>query len=137
MYGIAQKALYKDWKKRLLYIPLITGGCMALSISNTIAVFQGLSKKKYEFTRTPKFSIVGKKGDMKKGYRFKKSVTTILEFIMFLYMLATTIYAIIYMELAILPFLILYTLGFGYISILSISQSIQERRALSPTSVTQ
>ena len=135
MYGVAQKALYKDWKKRLLYIPLITGGCMALSIANTVAVVQGLSKKKYEFTRTPKFSIVGNQGRMKKKYKFKKSITTIVEFSLFLYLLTTTLYAIVYMELAILPFLILYTLGFGYISILSFSQSLQEKRALYTNSV--
>lgn len=128
LYSLSQWALYPDWKRRLLYIPFIIGGCMALSVLNTGAVVEGFLNRPSVFTRTPKFSIEKRTDRIRhKKYKQRLSASTIFELLMTLYLAATTVYAIVTLQLAILPFLILYTMGFGYISFVSIYQVLEDR----------
>jgi cellulose synthase/poly-beta-1,6-N-acetylglucosamine synthase-like glycosyltransferase len=128
MYGISQYALYPNWRSRLFSILLVIGGCMALSINNTWGVLDGLFGRSSVFTRTPKFCVMGKEARMEcKKYREKLSRSTFIELFMALYLGGTTIYALLTCQLTILPFLFLYTLGFGHLSIVSISQAWAEK----------
>lgn len=124
MYGIAQYHLYPDWRWRLLSIPLVIAGSMALAVNNTWAVFDGLFGRSLTFVRTPKFCVTHK-GERIVGreYRGRLSSLTVIELLMALYLGTTTIYALATWQLAILPFLVLYTLGFGHLFIASISQA--------------
>jgi cellulose synthase/poly-beta-1,6-N-acetylglucosamine synthase-like glycosyltransferase len=128
LYSLSQWALYPDWKKRLLYIPLIIGGCMALSITNTWAVLEGFLNRPSVFSRTPKFNLEKPTDRIRhKKYKQRLSISTFFELLMTLYLAATTVYAVVTLQLAILPFLILYTVGFGYISFVSIYQVLEDR----------
>jgi len=128
MYSIAQRALYPDWKRRSLYILFILAFGMGLSVSLTCAVFEGLLGKPSEFVRTPKFGIEKKTDTLrKKRYRHKLTASTFAELIMTLYLLGTTFYAIETWQLLLVPFLLLYTVGFGYLSFGSIYQVWLER----------
>ncbi|MEO0082880.1 MAG: cellulose synthase family protein [candidate division WOR-3 bacterium] len=137
IYAITQKNIYKTKKKRrplvikLLYslVPvLLIGGFMSLSVSNSWAIIKAMFKKPTEFTRTPKFRIVSKKDEiLSKKYVEKISPICFVELFFTLYLIITTTYAALESQFTLLPFLILYTLGFGYLSIASIYQTAISR----------
>lgn len=102
---------------------LLIGGFVSLSLTNTLACIQAFLGKKTEFTRTPKFAVVGKAGSIKnKKYVHKPSPITLLEMVMGFYLLSTLIYSLSHWELAMVPFLLLYTLGFFFLSISTLYQ---------------
>jgi len=138
LYAITQKNLdqkrrkkSKSWLERISYsfVPIfLIGGFMSLSLSNTWAILQGLSKKPSEFTRTPKFKIVSKKDRIQtKKYVEKVSPMSFIELALTMYLLATTTYALIESQFTLFPFLFLYTMGFGYLSVASIYQTAVDR----------
>ncbi len=110
---------------------LLIGGFVSLSIFNTLAIIQALLGKKTEFSRTPKFSIVGKEGNLRnKKYVDSLSPVTFLEMGMGFYLLLTIIYSLIHFELGLVPFLFLYTLGFFFLSFSSIRQEKECRHTI-------
>jgi cellulose synthase/poly-beta-1,6-N-acetylglucosamine synthase-like glycosyltransferase len=131
-YLYSQKDVYNDWQQRIMYFPVFMAGSMGLSVNNTKAVFEGLFGKKSEFVRTPKFKIVDTKDSWKdKQYLPKKiSFTTYIESIMALYCFVGVIIAIVNAQIAAIPFLMMFTLGFAMMSVLSINQVISSNRAM-------
>lgn len=135
LYAITQKTLYQKKNKKSnksfftkvtyrLVPVLLIGGFMSLSLSNSWAILKGLIKKPTEFTRTPKFRIVSKRDSIQtKKYIEKVSPMSFIELALTMYLLATTTYAVIESQFTLMPFLILYTLGFGYLSVASIYQT--------------
>ena len=121
LYFFAQKDSYPDWKSRLAAIPFVVSAVMALSVNNSIAVLEGFIGKPSEFVRTPKYNVAGKEAPRnQKGYRSKLKPSTFVELLLGFYLLATTVYAFLTMQFAILPFIILYACGFFYFSFSSI-----------------
>ncbi len=136
LYGIAQKEIYYrrkklPWPKRLArsFIPVfLIGGFMSLSLSNSWAIVKAIFKKPTEFTRTPKFKVVSKKDLVySKKYLEKISPLSFIELGLTMYLLITTTYALLQAQLTLLPFLVIYTIGFGYLSIASIYQTACNR----------
>jgi cellulose synthase/poly-beta-1,6-N-acetylglucosamine synthase-like glycosyltransferase len=140
IYGITNKNLYKTKKKNnksepfferfsYIFVPLfLIGGFMSLSLSNTWGIFKGIQRKPTEFTRTPKFNLVSKKDRIQsKKYVEKISPMCFIELILTFYLLVTTTYAVIASQFTLLPFLALYTMGFGYLSVASIYQTAVHR----------
>ncbi|MCX7784755.1 MAG: glycosyltransferase family 2 protein [candidate division WOR-3 bacterium] len=134
IYGISQRNLNhrRTRKKRFRwqkifekFVPIfLIGGFVSLSLSNTWAIIKALRRKPTEFSRTPKFRITSKKDTFSgKKYQEKISPIVFLELIITLYLLVTTTYAFIEGQFTLAPFLLLYTLGFGYLSVASIYQS--------------
>ncbi|MEO0092452.1 MAG: cellulose synthase family protein [candidate division WOR-3 bacterium] len=134
LYGIAQRDLYHkrtrkkkfSWQKIFeKFVPiLLIGGFVSLSLSNTWAIITAFRKKPTEFTRTPKFRITSKKDTLSgKKYQEKIAPIVFIELIITLYLLVTTTYAFIESQYTLAPFLLLYTLGFGYLSVASIYQT--------------
>lgn len=121
-YLYSQKDVYKDWQKRMLLFPLFMAGSMGFAVNNTRAVIEGLLKKKSEFVRTPKYSVVDKKDHwVNKKYVLKKfNYTVIIELLLAVYCFSGVAASIYYIELAAVPFQILFTMGFGLVSWLSI-----------------
>lgn len=129
-YMYSQKAVYRDWQKRMLLFPLFMAGSMGFAVNNTRAVIEGVFKKKSEFVRTPKYSIVDKK-DKWHGKHYvpvKLSFTVILEALLSIYCLFGVGSSIYYLEIAAVPFQLLYTMGFGFVGWLSIGQAFTARR---------
>jgi cellulose synthase/poly-beta-1,6-N-acetylglucosamine synthase-like glycosyltransferase len=125
-YITSQKALHKDWLKRIVYLP----GLMAVGIGMTIpgakAVLEGALGVKSPFVRTPKFSVEGNKGEwMSKKYRGDLSFVTILEIIFGLYFVAATIYACDLGIYGVIPFLLLFVWGFLYTGLWGLAQGIK------------
>ena len=125
-YVTSQKALHKDWRKRILYLP----GLMAVGIGMTIpgskAVLEGALGMKSAFVRTPKFSVAGNKGEwMSKKYRGDISFTTILEIAFGLYFVFVTLYAWNLGVYGVIPFLLLFVWGYLYTGLWGLTQSLK------------
>ncbi len=82
----AQRTLYPSWHTRLLFFPVYMAGSMGLALSNCIALWQAILRRRTAFVRTPKFS-----GDTwwKSRYaRTRVPMIAYLEFILAVYSVA-------------------------------------------------
>lgn len=129
-YLYSQKDVYGDWQKRMLLFPLFMAGSMGFAVNNTRAVIEGLLKKKSEFVRTPKYSVIGKDDNwLGKKYVFMKvNYTVVIEVILALYCLFGVIASIYYLELAAVPFQLLFSIGFGLVAWLSMKHAWLARK---------
>jgi cellulose synthase/poly-beta-1,6-N-acetylglucosamine synthase-like glycosyltransferase len=129
-YMYSQKDVYTDWRRRLFLFPLFMAGSMGFAVNNSRAVIEGLFKRKSDFVRTPKYSIK-EKGDSwldKKYVPIKFNWTVLIEIALALYCLFGVISSLYYLEIAAVPFQLLFLIGFGFVSYLSIQQALQARR---------
>lgn len=129
-YMFSQKAVYPDWRRRLLLFPLFMAGSMGFAVNNSRAVFEGLFKKRSEFVRTPKYRIEGKKDSwMKKKYLpVKLDWVVLVEIVLAVYCFFGVISSLYYMQIAAVPFQLLYCLGFSFVSMLSIKHALEARK---------
>lgn len=121
-YSFSQRAIHLDWRNRLLLFPVFLAGSMGLAVNNTKAVFEGLVGIKSGFARTPKEGIIGN-SPIKRNIKYKQKkikLTVVLEIILALYFIAGIAVSLVYMELAAIPFQILFLLGFGTIGWISL-----------------
>jgi cellulose synthase/poly-beta-1,6-N-acetylglucosamine synthase-like glycosyltransferase len=121
-YLYSQKDIHPDWRKRIVLFPLFMAGSMGFAINNSRAVFEGLMNRKSEFIRTPKFKLVGEGGSwMDKKYLTNKlGLAVIVETIMAAYCFIGVASSIYFLEIAVLPFQLLFFIGFSFVSITSI-----------------
>ena len=129
-YTFSQKAVYPDWRRRLLLFPLFMAGSMGFAVNNSRAVFEGLIRKKSEFVRTPKYKIEGKldSWNRKKYVPLKLSWVVFVEAALALYCLFGVISSFYFLEIAAVPFQLLYFLGFSFVSVLSIKHALEARK---------
>ncbi len=129
-YLYSQKDVYPDWHRRMLLFPLFMAGSMGFAVNNTKAVIEGLFNKKSEFVRTPKYSVIDKKDSWldKKYVLMNFNYTVIVEVVLALYCLFGVVASIYYLELAAVPFQLLFSLGFGLVAWLSIQHSWMARK---------
>jgi hypothetical protein len=129
-YLYAQKDVYEDWRRRMLLFPLFMGGSMGFAVNNTKAVLEGLFKYKTEFVRTPKYSIKEKKDSWKdkKYVPVKISWVVVIEVLLSAYCLFGVFASFYYLEIAAIPFQILFAWGFGSVAYLSIQQAWDARK---------
>ena len=128
-YLFSQKDVYKDWQRRLFLFPIFMAGSMGFAVNNSRAVLEGLFKKKSEFVRTPKYNIRDKKDSWtdKKYVPVKISSTVVIEIILAVYCLFGVVSSIYFLELAAVPFQLLFLLGFSFTSVLSIKHAFVAR----------
>lgn len=129
-YMFSQKAVYLDWRRRLLLFPLFMAGSMGFAVNNSRAVFEGLFKKKSEFVRTPKYRIEGKQDSWleKKYVPLKLDWVVFVEFGLAIYCFFGLISSLYYLQIAAVPFQLLYFSGFAFVSALSIKHAIEARK---------
>jgi len=125
-YITSQKALHKDWLKRIAYLP----GLMAVGIGMTIpgskAVLEGALGVKSPFVRTPKFSVEGNKGEwMNKKYRCDIEFLTVVEIAFGIYFTLVNIYAFSLGIYGVIPFLMLFQWGYLYTGLWALAQSLK------------
>ena len=108
--------------KAYLYLIWFATG---ISVNNTIAIFDAMNGGKPEFLRTPKFGII-KKGEnwRDKAYTLPFTKTTLLEMFFGAYGILGIFIAIFSGNPIYVPILALQTMGFIYISYLSITHSM-------------
>ncbi len=125
-YLYSQKDVRADWRKKIVFFPLFMAGSMGLAVNNSRAVFEGLLNRKSEFVRTPKFMVVDGKDSWtgKKYLNNKIGFSVIVELIMAVYCFIGVISTIYFMEIAALPFHLLFFSGFSFIAITSIKHAL-------------
>lgn len=131
-YTYSQKDVYPDWRKKIALFPLFMAGSMGLAINNTRAVIEGLMSRKSEFVRTPKFKVVDKKDTTEKNKYLKNTkiqVSTYVEMMMAAYCLIGVVASIYFMEIASLPFQLMFFFGFASVSFLSVRQAFMKKSA--------
>jgi len=132
-YLYSQKDAYPDWKKRIFLFPLFMAGSMGFSVNNSRAVLEGLLNRKSAFIRTPKFRIETEKDTWKnKKYRAsskKISFSIIFELVLALYCFVGVVASLWFLEIAALPFALLFFLGFGLVGLMSIQHALGHQDA--------
>lgn len=124
-YLYSQKEVYKDWKRRIFLFPLFMAGSMGFAVNNSKAVIDGLLRKKTQFVRTPKYCIESIKDTWidKKYVPIDITPMCIIEILLALYCFFGVISSLYFLEIAAVPFQLLFSLGFGFVSFLSIKHA--------------
>jgi cellulose synthase/poly-beta-1,6-N-acetylglucosamine synthase-like glycosyltransferase len=128
-YLFSQKEVYPDWQRRVFLFPVFMAGSMGFAVNNTRAVIEGILKKKSEFIRTPKYAIRSKNDSWtdKKYVPAKINSTVVIEGLLAIYCLFGVGSSIYFLELAAVPFQLLFMLGFSFTSILSVKHAFVAR----------
>jgi hypothetical protein len=114
VYALAQRALYTDWRRRLLNLPILALLGTGIALNNTRAVAEALRGQGGAFARTPKFRLEENRGDwITSEYRLPVGWITLGEALLSLYALATVVVAFRAGNFYAIPFLLLYFGGFG------------------------
>jgi hypothetical protein len=125
VYLSAKAANSPSFGERLRLLPLLTITGFGLCLNTSLAVFEGLAGKGGVFIRTPKLNLQdslrrGKPVD--KAYIAPVSPLVWLEIILGLYALLTAVVLAPTIGWGIVPWMLIYALGFFYIAGLSLLQ---------------
>lgn len=120
-----QVLLRRDWVRRLRYIPAMVLMGIGLSVTSTVAFWEALAGRRSEFVRTPKPPTTGA---LIPGYMLPLDNRVWAELALALYALVVAVLAL---DLApgFVPWMLIYTLGYGYSAALAIRQTNSLRRA--------
>lgn len=128
LYCYSQRMLYPDWRRRLPYLPSLMLLGTGIALSNTQAVLEGLFRRAGDFIRTPKFAIQSRQDPWRtKQYRSRFSWMAVGELLLSVYCGIGVYLFLDRGRFLIGPFLVLYTLGFGYVGILTLLHSLGPR----------
>ena len=125
-YLYSQKDVRTDWRKKIVLFPLFMAGRMGLAVNNSRAVFEGLLNRKSEFVRTPKFKVVDEKDSWtgKKYLNSKLGFSVLIESVMAIYCFIGVVSSIYFLEIAALPFQLLFFTGFSFVAFTSIRHAL-------------
>jgi len=128
-YLYAQKDIRSDWRKKIVYYPLFMAGSMGFAVNNSRAVFEGLLNRKSEFVRTPKFKVENNNDSwLNNKYITKKiDLAVIVELAMAIYCFIGVVASIYFLELASLPFQLLFCVGFSFVSLSSLRYAFTKK----------
>jgi cellulose synthase/poly-beta-1,6-N-acetylglucosamine synthase-like glycosyltransferase len=118
-YLVAQSAQVKGgWWKSLPYIPLLLALGIGMSINNGKAVLEALFNQESEFVRTPKYGVATKTQTTGKRFRYAsaKSLCLYIEVALTLYFGWLTWIALSRFQWGSIPFLLMFFVGFAYVS---------------------
>ena len=126
-YMYAQRAIHLDWRRRLMLFPVFMAGSMGFAVNNTKDVFEALTGKKSAFLRTPKYKIVGAEGEWKKKKYVQKKIggAVFMELFFTLYFIVGISISLFYLEIAAIPFQLLFLAGFGTVGALSLRHALE------------
>jgi cellulose synthase/poly-beta-1,6-N-acetylglucosamine synthase-like glycosyltransferase len=129
-YGLSQRYLHPDWKRRMLFMPVLAGLGVGLALSNTLAVARGLLFRDRAFQRTPKFRIE-RRGDRWVGNRYALPFQwiTLGELALAGYAVATVVVALVMGNYLAVPFLLLYVAGYACIGWYGLRDAWAHRQA--------
>ena len=132
-YVCSQFELFGTWRDALKYLPLLMALGIGMCLSNAKAVLEALRGKESPFVRTPKLAgraNYDESPSATKPRKRKLDLMPYLELAMGLYMAVCTVAAATSVRsLFGAPFLMLFTVGFFYVSLLSFQGQRVRRRA--------
>ncbi len=129
-YSASQRVLYpRNWKRAMLYLPVMLGVGFALSLRLSKAVIEAIWGVKSDFVRTPKLNIAGPSESWHgKKYRTPAGWLPYFEIAFGLYFAFTIVYLALNRNYRAIPFLLLFVWGFLYTGILSLGQVWWKRK---------
>ncbi|MCX6149180.1 MAG: glycosyltransferase [Ignavibacteriales bacterium] len=128
-YLYSQKDIHADWRKKIALFPLFMAGSMGFALNNSRAVMEGLMNRKSEFVRTPKYKA-GSKTDVLNSLKYvnkKIQLSVYVELILAVYCFIGVAASIYFMELASLPFQLMFFIGFAFVSYTSLKSAHAKR----------
>jgi cellulose synthase/poly-beta-1,6-N-acetylglucosamine synthase-like glycosyltransferase len=128
-YLYSQKDVHSDWRKKIALFPLFMAGSMGLALNNSRAVMEGLMNRKSEFVRTPKFKVVNK-SDASNSFKYmnkKVQLSVYVEMVLAVYCFIGVLASVYFMELASLPFQLMFFIGFAFVSFTSLKSAHAKR----------
>ena len=133
---VIHKMYDKSWQSKAKVLPSLLIYTAGMSVNNSIAVFDAVFGKNNEFLRTPKYGIIKNTDDWKdKAYNLPFTKTTLLEIFFGVYGILGILISIFSNNPIFAPIIGIQTVGFFYISYLSISHSGFKRNKSSVTRV--
>lgn len=126
---VSQIVLYKDWWRRLAWIPLMMLIGSGVAVNNTRAWIEAVIGKKSSFIRTPKLGL-SKRGEnwRKKRYKMPVDFAIFFEVFLCLYSAAAIVFAVIGGYFILIPYLVLYSSAFGYVSFLTLQHGLHSHK---------
>ncbi len=119
LYFLSQRELYPDYRRRIPFIASVIAYSMGLSVSNSLAIFEGWFNRRNVFCRTPKCG--GEAG----GYKVdSKTIVPVIEILIGAYVLSALVYVVVHAQLILIPFLFFYSFGFLSLGFMSVKDKI-------------
>jgi hypothetical protein len=129
LYAVSQRALYKDWLRRLVGLPVLICVGIGLALNGTAAALEAILGIESAFQRTPKYEISGRSGEWKnRSYTLPNGGLLWGEILLTLYATLAVVAALQRGQVLAIPFLLLYVFGFGYVSIVQVAQAGKRKR---------
>jgi cellulose synthase/poly-beta-1,6-N-acetylglucosamine synthase-like glycosyltransferase len=131
LYLTATATQHRSIFKRLRAFPLLVIVGFGLSLSTTIAVLEGLFSKGGAFIRTPKLNLTNRTKqpqNIDRSYVAPLSTMVWVEIALGLYALITGVVLAPYIGWGIIPWMVIYMLGFFYIAGLNLIQHAPKER---------
>lgn len=121
-YICAQRELHpRTWMKEILLLPCLLALGVGLSLNNARAVLEAMFNFRSDFARTPKYGIERKAQPWRNcRYMPLKSLLPIAELGFAIYFTYFVWYAIAHRQFLSVPFLLMFQLGFLYVSFSSL-----------------
>ncbi|HQL75802.1 MAG: Beta-monoglucosyldiacylglycerol synthase [Planctomycetes bacterium ADurb.Bin126] len=128
-YVASQYVLFNDWRTAVKYLPVLMAIGVGLCVSNTKAILEALLGKSSEFVRTPKYG--DSKTQQADGLRKRRrDLLPYVEFALGLYMTTCAILSLMHFQsMMAAPFLVIFSFGFFYVSVLSFQAQRARRTA--------
>ncbi|MEY2439498.1 MAG: hypothetical protein QOI34_883 [Verrucomicrobiota bacterium] len=123
-YICAQRELHpRTWLKEILLLPCLLALGVGLSLNNARAVLEAVFNHKSDFARTPKYGIERKSQPWRScKYMPLRSLLPIAEMAFAIYFSYFVWFAIAHRQFLSVPFLLMFQIGFLYVSISSFAQ---------------
>jgi cellulose synthase/poly-beta-1,6-N-acetylglucosamine synthase-like glycosyltransferase len=119
LYLVSQRAAYPDWRRRVLFMPVLVIIGVGIALSNTRAVVEALAGHETPFIRTPK------RGDREiKRYRAGLPGLAFAEILLGCYCILSLHVYISAGKYLIGPFLAVYAAGFLFVGVLTLAHRL-------------
>ncbi|MFP4052764.1 MAG: cellulose synthase family protein [Phycisphaerae bacterium] len=130
-YVASQYELTKDWRSVLKYLPMMMALGVGLCVSNTKAILEAWLGRSSEFVRTPKYGDGNRPIEKAVGQKRKGNWLPYVEFLFGVYMTVCAVASVIKggAPTTATPFLVLFSFGFFYVSVLSFQEQHADRKA--------
>jgi hypothetical protein len=130
LFVFGQQLLYRDWLRRLLYLPALLIIAIGLAPSNSRAIFEAIGGRRNEFVRTPKGASSDSSGGRTEGsmagYRLPFDWIVIVELLLALYAFVGVFVSLSSENIWPLAFMLACMLGFGYVGLASIQEQLRK-----------
>ena len=105
------------WLREVMLMPMLLALGIGMSINNGRAVIEAIFNRESDFVRTPKYGIEKKRQDWRKSsYRALKSFAPLVEVALAFYFTFLVIYCLFSGMWMSVPFMMLFQIGFFYVS---------------------